>query len=88
MCHIDIWPREVEPKRCISIYGHERWNLNVAYRYMACRYMAIDRWNLSSSPPCRRAVRGSMKFGKEIREAEVNGRYPRVFVVTIAFKMD
>jgi hypothetical protein len=78
----------VEPKRGISIYGHERWNLNVAYRYMACRYTAIDRWNLSSYPPCGRAVRGSMKFGMEIRTAEVNGRYPRVVVVTIAFPMD
>jgi hypothetical protein len=37
----------VEPKRGISIYGHERWNLNVKYRYMAFRYMTIDRWNLS-----------------------------------------
>jgi hypothetical protein len=35
--HIDIWPREVEPKRGISIYCHETWNLNVAYRYIATR---------------------------------------------------
>jgi hypothetical protein len=83
-----MWPREVEPKRGISIYGHERWNLNVAYRYMACRYMAIDRWNLSSSPSCGKAVRGSMKFGKKIRAAEVNGRFPRVGMVTIAFPVD
>jgi hypothetical protein len=50
--------------------------------------MAIDRWNLSSFPPCRRAVRGSTKFGKEIREADISSTYPRVFVVTIAFPMD
>ena len=50
--------------------------------------MAIDRWNLSSSPPCGRAVRGSMKVSKEFRADEVNGRYLRVFVVTIAFPVD
>jgi hypothetical protein len=46
--------------------------------------MEVDRWNLSSSPPCGRAVRGSMKIGKEFRAGEVNGRYPRVFMVTVA----
>jgi hypothetical protein len=40
--------------------------------------MEVDRWNLSSYTPCGRAVRGSMKVGKEIRASEVNGRYPRV----------
>jgi hypothetical protein len=61
---------------------------DMAMKDVACRYMAIDRLKLSSSPPCGRAVRGSMKLCKEIRAAEVNGRYPRVFVVTIAFPMD
>jgi hypothetical protein len=47
--------------------------------------MAIERWNPLSSPPCGRAVRGSMKVGKDIRASEVNSRNPRVFVVIIAF---
>jgi hypothetical protein len=33
--------------RGISICGNDRWSLNVAYRYLACRYLAVDRWNLS-----------------------------------------
>jgi hypothetical protein len=50
--------------------------------------MKVDRWNLSSYTPCGRAVRGSMKVGKEIRAPEVNGRYPRVFMVFKAFPFD
>jgi hypothetical protein len=50
--------------------------------------MEVDRSNLSSSPLYGRAVRGSMKVSKEFREGEVNGRYPRVFMVTIAFPVN
>jgi hypothetical protein len=50
--------------------------------------MEVDRRNLSSSHPCGRAVRGSMKVSKEFRAGDLNGRYPRVFVVTIAFPVD
>ena len=50
--------------------------------------MAVDRWNLSSFPPCGRAVLGSMKVSKEFRAAKVDSGYPRVFVVTIAFPVD
>jgi hypothetical protein len=28
--------------------GNEKWNLNVAYRYVVSRYMEVDRWNLSN----------------------------------------
>jgi hypothetical protein len=73
--------------------GNDKCNRNVVYRYVAYRYMAyqcmtVDRWNLSSSLPCGRAVSGSMKVSKDFRAGEVNGRYPRVFAVTIAFPVD
>jgi hypothetical protein len=50
--------------------------------------MAVDRWNLSSSPPWGRVVLGSMKVSKEFRAAEVDSGYPRVFVVTIDFPVE
>jgi hypothetical protein len=40
------------------------------------------------SPSCERAVRSSMKVSKEFRAGEVNGRYSRVFMFTIAFSVD
>jgi hypothetical protein len=52
------------------------------------RIRGSDRWNLSSSPPCGRAVRGSMKFSKKIRAVEISGRDPRVFVITVASPVD
>jgi hypothetical protein len=49
------------------------------------RICGDDRWYLSSSPPLVRAVRGSIKTGKEIRAVEICGRDPRVLVIIIAF---
>jgi len=47
-----------------------------------------DRWDLSSSPPCGRAVRGSSKLREKIRAVEIGGRNPRVFVVAVAFPVN
>jgi hypothetical protein len=49
------------------------------------RIRGDDRWYLSSFPALVRAVRGSIKIGKEIRAVEVCGRDPRVLVIIITF---
>jgi hypothetical protein len=68
--------------------GNDRWSLNVACGFMPYRYMAIDRRNLSTTLPCEIAVRGTMKFSKDVRAAEVNGGHPRFFMVTITLLVD